>query len=101
MPERCPHGRITDRLSPRSSQAWDPSAAASNGVTLEKVARAASACWISPRNVSQACRSDRVAGRIEDHAAIDDAQGVIHAQPEVLEHRGEVPWINRLAIHGR
>ena len=72
-----------------------------HGVTLEKVARAASACWISPRNVSQACRSDRVAGRIEDHAAIDDAQGVIHAQPEALEHRGEVPWIDRLAIHGR
>ena len=42
-----------------------------------------------------------MAGRIEDHAAIDDAQGVIHAQPEALEHRGEVPWINRLAIHGR
>ena len=39
-----------------------------------------------------------VAGRIEDHAAIDDAQSVVHAQPEALEHRGEVPWINRLAI---
>jgi hypothetical protein len=42
-----------------------------------------------------------VASRIEDHAAIDDAQGVVHAQPEALEHRGEVLWINRLAIHGR
>jgi hypothetical protein len=42
----------------------------------------------------------RVAGRIEDHAAIDDAQSVVHAQPKALEHRGQVPWINRLAIHG-
>ena len=30
----------------------------------------------------------RVAGRIEDHAAIDDAQGVIHAKPKAFEHLG-------------
>ena len=42
-----------------------------------------------------------VAGGFEDHAAIDDAQGVVHAQSQALEHRGKVPGVNRLAVHGR
>jgi hypothetical protein len=38
-----------------------------------------------------------VAGRIEDHAAIDDAWSM--RQPKALEHRGQVPGVNRLVIH--
>jgi len=39
--------------------------------------------------------------RLKNLPAIDDAQGVIHAQPQPLEHGGEVPGIDALAVDGR
>jgi hypothetical protein len=33
--------------------------------------------------------------------AFDGCANVVHAQPKALEHRGQVPGINRLAIHDR
>ena len=37
---------------------------------------------------------------VEDHAAVDDAQFAVHAQPQAFEHRGEVPGVDRLAVDG-
>ena len=38
--------------------------------------------------------------RIEHHAAIDDAQRAVHAQPKSFEHGGEMPGVDRLAVDG-
>ena len=40
----------------------------------------------------------RMAGGIEDGAAVDDAERAVHAQAKAFEHGGEVPGIDRLAV---
>jgi len=39
-------------------------------------------------------------GGIEDRAAIDDAERVLHAQAQALDCRGKVPWVDAVAIDG-
>ena len=43
-------------------------------------------------------QAERGAGRREDGAAIDDAQRVIHAQSQPLQHGGEVPGIDAVTV---
>ena len=38
--------------------------------------------------------------RLEDHAAVDDAEFVIHADPHPFQQGGEMPGINQLGIGG-
>ena len=40
----------------------------------------------------------RMAGGIEDGAAVDDAERAVHAQSKTFEHGGEVPGIDRQAV---
>ena len=40
----------------------------------------------------------RMTGGIEDGAAIDDAERAVHAQPQPLQHGGEVPGVDQLAV---
>ena len=44
---------------------------------------------------------ERGAGRVEDRAAVDDAQRAVHTQPEAFEDRREVPGIDAVAVDGR
>ena len=39
-----------------------------------------------------------VARGVDDHAAVDDAQLAVHAQAQALQHRSEMPGIDRLAV---
>ena len=39
-----------------------------------------------------------VTGGVKNDAAIDDAERPVHAQAQALEHRGEVPRIDELAV---
>jgi hypothetical protein len=41
-----------------------------------------------------------VSGRLEDAAAIDDAQRSLHAQPQAFEYGGEVPGVDQPAVDG-
>ncbi len=43
---------------------------------------------------------ERVVGGLEHADAVDEAQHVIHAQAQPLEHGGEVPGVDRLAVDG-
>ena len=43
-------------------------------------------------------QGEGVARRLEHHAAIDDAQRAVHAQPKPFEHGGEVPGVDRQAV---
>ena len=44
---------------------------------------------------------ERASRCLEDLPPIDDAQRVVHAQPEPLQHGGEVPRINAVAVNRR
>ncbi|HVC61574.1 MAG TPA: hypothetical protein VND19_14575 [Acetobacteraceae bacterium] len=39
-------------------------------------------------------------GGVEDVAAVDDAERAVHAQPQPLQHRGEVPGVDQLSVDG-
>ncbi|ODU61903.1 MAG: hypothetical protein ABS99_01990 [Acetobacteraceae bacterium SCN 69-10] len=45
-------------------------------------------------------QTERVAGRLEDGAAVDDAKSRIHTQAQALEDGREVPGVYRLSIDG-
>ena len=40
----------------------------------------------------------RMPGGVEDFAAVDDAERAVHAQPQPLQHGGEVPGVDQLAV---
>ena len=39
--------------------------------------------------------------RLENLPAIDDAQRVIHPQPQAFQHGGQVPGVDAVAVDGR
>jgi hypothetical protein len=43
-------------------------------------------------------QGQRMPRGVEDRPAVDDAQRAIHAQPKALEHGGEMPGVDRLAV---
>ncbi|HME27641.1 MAG TPA: hypothetical protein VKI44_41020 [Acetobacteraceae bacterium] len=45
-------------------------------------------------------QTKRVAGGVENHPAIDDAQRAVHAQAQTLKHRRQMPGVDRQAVDG-
>ena len=46
-------------------------------------------------------QGERVAGRLDDGAAVDDRERALHAEAQAIEHGGEVPELDQLAVDRR